>query len=487
MASPVLYEVNTRTWLRQLAEHAGRPIHLSEIPDEELHRWSKLGFTHIWMMGVWNIGPKSREVALKQWRDHWEPQMPSLEADVQGSPYAISDYSVDPRLGDPLSLLLLRDRFHAHGLKLILDFIPNHFGVDSMEPYYYPARFVQSPGEAPGFFPMETRFGQRWFAHGRDPYFPPWDDTIQLDYRSAETQHHMSAVAQTIAAYGDGLRCDMAMLLLPDIFRETWKDYPPTASTLARSGFWSEAIAQVKQSHPGAELIAEAYWGREAELQELGFDFTYNKRVTDMLTRGEITTLCEYLPQCAPGYLARSVHFLENHDEPRAASLFKIPFHKTAALLILSLPGMALLHDGQLQGRREFARIQMSKRPPEKADPELSDYYSKLLTTLSESQLREGKPEILQPEPIYSGETSFQNGIAVRWSERKGRLHFALFNLSESPVRFQVPCATGAGFHPEFIFGTGAIPSASIRTQENRLICEIPPCSGDIWRFHQRI
>jgi hypothetical protein len=147
---------------------------------------------------------------------------------------------------------------------------------------------------------------------------------------------------------------------------------------------------------------------------------------------------------------------------------------------------MALLHDGQLQGRREFARIQMSKRPPEKADPELSDYYSKLLTTLSESQLRHGKPQILQPEPVYSGETSFQNGIAIQWSERTGRLHFAVFNLSESPVRFQVPCVTGAGFHPEFILGTGSIPSASIRAQENRLICEIPPCSGDIWRFHQR-
>src|SRR5687768_8714792 len=189
MAAPVLYEVNTRVWLRELSAKEGRPVTLADVPESEIARWKELGFTHIWLMGVWQVGPKAREIALRLWRDHWGKEIDSVEADVQGSPYAIQEYAIDARVGDALGMLMLKERLGRAGLRLILDFVPNHLGIDSTEPLRFPARFVHSTESLPGTFPAEARFGKRYFAHGRDPYFEPWIDTVQLDYRVLETHH----------------------------------------------------------------------------------------------------------------------------------------------------------------------------------------------------------------------------------------------------------------------------------------------------------
>src|SRR5688572_5868157 len=111
MRAPILYEVNTRCWLRELSEKAGHPITLAEVPDTELERWRALGFTHIWLMGVWQIGEGAQAVALRYWKEKWRAEIPSKETDVQGSPFAIREYAVDARLGEPIALLLLKERF----------------------------------------------------------------------------------------------------------------------------------------------------------------------------------------------------------------------------------------------------------------------------------------------------------------------------------------------------------------------------------------
>jgi len=484
MGASILYEVNTRVWLRELSERAGEVLRLDTIPDEPLAHWRKLGFTHIWLMGVWSIGPKVREQALEHWRNTWSEEIPSTETDVHGSPYAISDYSIDTRLGEPLSLLFLRDRFQAHGLKLILDFIPNHLGIDAREPYHYPQRFVQSTREEEGFFQEETKFGSRFFAHGRDPYFPPWEDTIQLDYRVPDTQANMSAVAQTASVYCDGLRCDMSMLLLPEIFRETWKEHPPVSRQQAPVGFWNHAINAIKQTNPGAELIAEAYWGKERELQEAGFDFTYNKSVTDMLVRQQYPELRDFLLQCAPEYLARSIHFLENHDEPRAAAVFPNPTHKAAALLILALPGMPLLHDGQLEGRKAFARIQMNKRLPEEPDLELQNFYVELLAAIKTSRIRNGKAEILAAEPVLDGDSSFRKTNAIQWCDSTGKSDLILINFGDKSSRVKLPYrSTPVTGIPKMHFCTVPTANPIVKFERDILLCELPPLSGGIWRF----
>jgi hypothetical protein len=427
MSAPILYEINTRVWLRELSERTGRAVTLADVPESEIARWKELGFTHIWLMGVWQVGPKARDIALKLWREHWRKEVASEERDVQGSPYAIEEYAVDTRLGDALALLMLKERLGRQGMRLIVDFVPNHLGIDSTEPMRFPARFVHSSEALRGTFFAEARFGPRYFAHGRDPYFDPWIDTVQLDYRVMETHENMRSVAQTASMYGDGLRCDMAMLLLPEIFAETWKQFPTSGAHRTQADFWRKTIQEIRLLQPQVELIAEVYWDREEQLQELGFDYTYNKRVLDYLAKGECADLIQYLRGCSTGYLKRSVHFIENHDEERAAARFDIRRHQLGAALILFLPGMALLHDGQLEGRKKFARIQMSKRAAEPVDAEIVEFYETLLKMLQGTQVRRGTPSLVELGKL---------AIGVKW-EGRDETDVAVVNFGREAVRVE--------------------------------------------------
>lgn len=474
MTSPILYEVNTRCWLRELSEKEGRTITLSEVPDCEIERWRQLGFTHIWLMGVWQVGDGPRAIALKHWREKWRQEVPSAEEDVHGSPYALREYAVDSRLGEPISLLLLKERLAKAGMRLILDFVPNHLGLDSTEPLRYPARFVQASSPVPGTFECKTKFGKRHFAHGRDPYFPPWSDTIQIDYRVRETQEAMAAVAQMVSMFGHGLRCDMAMLPLPEIFEETWRQFPAAAPHEAGRNFWRRAIPAIRQLQPHVELIAEVYWDREAQLQEAGFDFTYNKKMTDFIARGQFGELSTFLRQCSPQYLRRSVHFLENHDEPRAAEALPLELHKAAALLILGLPGMAMLHDGQLEGRRKFAPIQLSKRAPEPVDPEIAGFYEKLLAMLQRTAVRRGRAEMLVP---IGGEA-----IGIGWRAKHGEMDVVIVNLKNEPEWVEIPMPGEMRAGPEVLFASSR-ESLAMKSQDGRLTTEMPSQSAAIIRI----
>jgi hypothetical protein len=429
---PLLYELNTRVWLRELSELAGRPLTIADVPDSDIRHWVNLGFTHVWAMGIWQIGPQAQRLAVGHWREHWHLEIPSTEGDVHGSPYAIQDYAVDSRIGRPLDLLMFKERLNHAGLRLILDFVPNHFGIDSPEPRRYPARFVQASSPLDGTFHCETTLGTRYFAHGRDPYFPPWEDTVQIDYRVAEVQEMMSSIAQTISMFGDGLRCDMAMLLLPEIFCDVWKNFPAVGSHRTSANFWNRTIPHIRQLQPNAELIAEVYWDREESLQDAGFDYTYNKRVTDFLMRGQDAELADFLYERRPAYLRRSVHFLENHDEQRVAAILPFRRHKAAAALILFLPGMALLHDGQLEGRTHFSRIQMNKRIPEEVDRSIQAFYFDLLQKLQKTHVRRGKPELVRSLLGHSL-------IVLRWAAPNGEEDFAMVNLGREPVKYELP------------------------------------------------
>jgi hypothetical protein len=437
MRAPILLEIHTRAWLRELSEAAGKAVLLEDIPQSEIDGWKNLGVSHIWLMGVWQVGPAAREHALAMLGSAWN-DADIAQVDLQGSPFAIQEYSVDRRLGEPLGLLMLKERLGAAGLKLILDFVPNHFGVDAPDLYRHPSRFVQAGTIRDGVFEAETRFGKCLFAYGRDPYFPPWTDTVQLDYRQAETHEAMATLAQTVSMYGNGLRCDMAMLLLPEIFENTWKDLPPAAAPLTHASFWTEAIPKIRQLHPQVDLIAEAYWDKEAELQAAGFDYTYNKRVYDYLVPGRIRELRDFLRQCSPEYLSRSVHFLENHDEPRIASLMPLKRHKAAAALLLFLPGMAVLHDGQLEGRKLFSRIQSARRPEERPDAAVTSFYHELLSAIQKSYVRRGTPSIMETE-------SSSSMIAIEWKSPNGESDFGIVNFGAEEASFHLPSEHAPG------------------------------------------
>jgi hypothetical protein len=443
MTSPLLYEINTRCWLRELSDRSRRRITLADVPDSEFAAWVRWGFTHIWLMGVWTVGDQARACAQAspQQREVYAQILPDWTGDdVAGSPYAIADYVVSPALGGDEALARFRESLHRRGLKLLLDFVPNHVGLDHPWVRERPELFVQSAQPVAGTFEQETDSGRRFLAHGRDPYFPPWTDTVQIDYRNPEARAAMLEVLQRIASRCDGVRCDMAMLVLQDVFERTWSQFP----VLSLPGeFWPEAIGSIKQARPGFLLLAEAYWGLEPRLQALGFDYTYDKGLYDGLVARDPTAVQRHLAQTSVECLVRGAHFLENHDEPRIASLLSLPEHRAAALLILGLPGIRFLHEGQLEGATCRVPVQLARRPVEPTQPAVAAMYEELLTALAVSRVGQGQGELLKVQKTGASEDSLQQDIVtVRWQGGQPGLDLVAVNLTAHPSDGWAPLGT---------------------------------------------
>lgn len=442
MSFPLLYEINTRCWLSDLSKERKRSITLAEVPDDQFERWQRLGFTHIWLMGVWTTGPRARAVALNAHSREYSEALPDLrEEDVAGSPYAIADYSVALSLGGDAALREFRNRLNSRGLKLLLDFVPNHLGVDHPWLNERPELFVQGQGKSPETFLQETNVGPRWLAHGKDPYFPPWTDTVQLDYRRNDTRTDMTQILRAVADKCDGVRCDMAMLLLNDVFAKTWERFPIANqhSSITGTEFWLDAISRTKKAFSDFLFLAEAYWGLESRLQALGFDYTYDKVLYDHLIARNNEAVQQYLLEKSPQILAAGTHFLENHDEKRITPLLSPAEHHAAALLILGLPGARFLHEGQLTGVRRRVPVQLVRRASESVNLEIQQVYEYFLTTLKETSVGRGKWEILCPNEAWSGNPTARNITLIQWQTSPAELDLVVINLASHPSQCYAP------------------------------------------------
>ncbi|MBI3877768.1 MAG: alpha-amylase [Verrucomicrobia bacterium] len=442
MVHPLLYEINTHCWLRELTARHRRRITLGDVPESELDQWRCLGFTHLWLMGVWTTGPKSRAHSLNspELRRQYAEILPDWTPDdVAGSPYAIADYAVPPALGGESGLCDFRKRLRERGLKLVLDFVPNHVGLDHPWLLKRPEFFVQTTVKTQGTFRANPK-QQRWEAFAKDPYFPPWRDTAQLDHRCAETRAALIAVLQSIASLCDGVRCDMAMLALADVFVKTWAGFP-CASTPVAGEFWMEAIANVRREHPDFLFLAEAYWGLEPRLQALGFDFTYDKTFCECLIRRDAASVQKHLLDAPTGFVAHSAHFLENHDEARVASLLSLEEHRAAALLTLGLPGMRLLHEGQLQGARLRTPVHLAHRPVESTQPDIANFYERLLIQLQHTAVGRGAFKILHPRPAWPENPTAQYFILVQWQSQPEAFDLVVVNLAPHRSQCYAPLA----------------------------------------------
>jgi len=283
---PSLLEVNALAWVNRLSREAGKAVRLDGIDDPTLDAFARQGFDWIWLLGAWRRSPASRAVSRgnQAWREEFQAALPDLtEADICGSGFAIAGYEVEEALGGKAALAAFRARLAQRGLRLMLDFVPNHTALDhpwvSANPDFYVQGGEDTLTAAPGLYQrIETAKGARILAHGRDPNFPGWPDTLQLNYANPGLQEAQIASLVSVAGLCDGLRCDMAMLELPEVFRRTWKVTP--------APFWAKAIATVRRSNPGFTFLAEAYWNLEHELHQQGFDYCYDKRLTDRLRDG---------------------------------------------------------------------------------------------------------------------------------------------------------------------------------------------------------
>ena len=489
MSHPLLYEINTRCWLRELSTRLGTRIHLANIPEAEFERWHRLGFTHVWLMGVWSTGPRSRAFSrhLPEVRALAEGTLHHFrEEDIAGSPYAVGNYTVARAFGGASALQAFRRKLATYGLKLILDFIPNHVGLDHPWLAERTELFVSSALEAEGTFWQETKAGSRWLAHGRDPYFPPWCDTAQLDHRNPATRVAMVETLQAIAAQCDGVRCDMAMLVLNEVFAKTWRNFPTSYMPMAKE-FWSEAIAAVKKKSPEFLFLAEAYWDMEARLQELGFDFTYDKRLYDFVVAHNPPEVSRHLLTLAPRFLEASAHFLENHDERRIASVLSWPEHRAAALLMAGLPGMRFFHDGQLAGARLPVSVHLGRRPVEEPQPEIAAWYDYLLTALNVSAVGRGHGALLAPNPAWPGNPTAQNFVLVQWQAGPEQFDLLVVNLaphdSQCYASLTVAGLAGRDWHLKNLLGVEVYERRGDDLQQSGLYLDVPGFGAQLLHF----
>ncbi len=416
---PHLYEINTWVWLNELSRKMDRTIRLGDVPDGEWDDLQAKGFDCIWLMGLWERSPHGRRIA-RQHHDlmkEYDKALPGWhDTDVVGSPYAVRGYQPDPELATWEQLEKVLDKIHARGMKLILDFVPNHTALDHKWATSHPDYYIQGtstdamnfPSE---FYPIETPKGIRYLAHGKDPHFPAWTDTLQLQYFNPDMRAALLHELQNIANFCDGVRCDMAMLVLNEVFAQTWENRAQGA--VCPSGeFWTDAIARL----PDFMWIAEVYWNREWELQQLGFHFTYDKRLYDRLRQATPHEMALHL-QAGVTFQSKLVRFLENHDEERSAVAFGNVRLPAVGVLMATLPGMRLYHQGQLTGKRIRTPVQLCRVQEESPDEATAAFYDRILAITNEEIFHAGEWALLTVRS--AGDDSFNNVIAYQWKTNR--------------------------------------------------------------------
>jgi hypothetical protein len=411
---PALYQFNTRVWLSELGRGVGRPATLDDIPDATLDELAARGFDWVWMLSAWQTGLAGQQVSRSnpEWRREFEETLPDLrEEDIIGSGFAVTGYVVHEALGGDAALARLRGRLRQRGLRLMLDFVPNHTGLDHPwvedHPEYYVAGTELDLARAPRNYTWAWRKrGDLLLAHGRDPYFPGWPDTLQLNYGNPATQEAMAGELVKIAGQCDGVRCDMAMLLLPEVFERTWG--------IKAEAFWPKAIRRVRERVPDFCFMAEVYWDLEWTLQRQGFNYTYDKRLYDRLRDGHARPVREHF-RAGLDYQDKLARFLENHDEPRAAATFPPGVHEAAAVITFLSPGLRFFHQGQFQGRKKRISPHLGRAPDEPVDQELGKFYERLLGVLRLPTLRQGEWRLLECIPAWDGNWTWDCFLAFGW------------------------------------------------------------------------
>jgi glycosidase len=434
--NPTIYEINTWVWLEELSRRYRREVTLETLPASEWDAIGALGVDAVWLMGVWERSPAGTHIArtLGGLQDEYRRALPDFTAsDVVGSPYCVHRYVVDERLGGPEGLASAREHLAKRNMKLLLDFVPNHVALDHPWVARHPDYLVQGnaeQGEAtPGHF---HAYAGLLLAHGRDPYFPPWTDTLQVNAFHPGLRAAVVETLRNIASQCDGVRCDMAMLVTNRVFGETWG---PWVGPAPSEEFWTEVTRTIHRRFPDFLFIAESYWDLEWELQQQGFDYCYDKRLYDRLVHAPATSVRDHV-RADLGYQKRLVRFIENHDEPRAAAVFGAERSQAAAVVMATLPGAKLFHQGQFEGCRIKLPVQLGRRPAEVIDAHLHGFYRTLLRAIKRKVLRDGDWMPCETNG-WPDNQSHYNLAAWCWRKGKERL-LIVVNLSSDPAQGRV-------------------------------------------------
>jgi hypothetical protein len=479
--NPRIYEINALVWVRELSSRYGQEITLATVPRQE---WNSLAGHHmdaVWLMGVWERSPFGRDIALghEGLREEYTHTLSDFnQNDVLGSPYCVRSYEVDSRLGGARGLAAARKELAKRGMLLILDYVPNHVAIDHPWVKGHPEIFVrgtrQDMSEEPSLF---TELGNGIFALGRDPYFPAWTDVLQLNAFHQGMRKMAIRTLKEIATQCDGVRCDMAMLLINDVFERTWGDH---AGAPPDDDFWEEVIPAVRKEHPEVLFMAEAYWDLEWTLMQQGFNCCYDKRLYDRLVRGSADGVRLHLSADVE-YQERLVRFIENHDEPRAAAAFGEERARAAAVAMTTLPGTRLYHEGQLEGRRVKLPVQLGRGPREEVDPATSEFYRRLLECTRGELMSRGRWLLCDVEG-WPDNASCRNILAWCWKRGHGRTLVAV-NLSDRQsqgmVKLPWPDLAGRSWKLTDLMGGSSFENEGDEIAANGLYVDLSP-----WGYH---
>jgi hypothetical protein len=479
---PSLYQINTRVWLAGLSRQLGRPVTLDDIPDAELDELAGKGFDWIWFLSVWQTGQAGQQVSRSnpEWRKEFQETLPDLkDDDIPGSGFAITGYTAHQSLGGKAALARLRERLRMRGLKLMLDFVPNHTGLDHPWVEQHPGYYIRGTdldlARAPKNYTwIKRKGGDLLLAHGRDPYFAGWPDTLQLNYGNPDTQEVMIGELLKIAGQCDGVRCDMAMLVLPDVFLRTWG--------LQAKLFWPEATRRVREQSPEFCFMAEVYWDREWDMQQQGFNYAYDKRLYDRLREGHARQVREHF-HAGLDYQNKLARFLENHDEPRAAATFPNGVHQAAAVITFLVPGLRFFHQGQFEGRLKRISPHLGRAPGEEVNRPLEQFYDRLIEVLRRPVVREGRWRLLECVPAWEGNESFDSFIAFAWEGSGSTRLLVLVNFaghaSQCYVRLPFADEQGGRWRLRDLLGESQYERTGEELKARGLYLDMAP-----WQYH---
>jgi hypothetical protein len=426
-------------WLGELSRKYQRPVNLATVPAEEWDQIASRGFDAVWFMGVWERSPAGIAIANqnKGLLGDFRRALPDfLQEDNVGSPYCVRNYVVDERIGGPPGLATAREKLAERGMRLILDFVPNHVAPDHPWVFTHPEYFIQGDEEDLRRDPASfIATGGKVLACGRDPYFPAWPDVLQLNAFQPGLRQAVIETVSEIAGQCDGIRCDMAMLMLNNIFERTWG---ARAGGKPVNDYWKMVIPAIKAKWPGFRFIAEAYWDLEWELQQQGFDHCYDKKLYDRMEHGDAENVRLHL-LAGPSYQEGMVRFIENHDEPRAAATFPDGKGRAAAVAILTLPGAKLLHEGQFEGLKVRLPVFLARRPAEAIDHDLAAFYGRLLKETTRDVFRNGEWRLCEKSGWPDNQTCL-NVLAWCWVKDDERYLIVInFRQEAAQARVHVP------------------------------------------------
>jgi len=393
---------------------------------------------------------------------------------------------VHDRLGGDAALVRLRERLRQRGLRLLLDFVPNHTGLDHPwvedHPEYYVPGTEQDLARAPqNYTRLKRKHGDLLLAHGRDPYFPGWPDTLQLNYGTPETQEAMIGELVKIAGQCDGVRCDMAMLVLPDVFERTWG--------VPSQPFWPKATQRVRERVQDFCFVAEVYWDLEWTLQQQGFDYAYDKRLYDRLRDGHAGPVREHF-HAGLDYQNKLARFLENHDEPRAAATFPPGVHEAASVITFLSPGLRFFHQGQFLGRTKRISPHLCRGPDEPTDQKLEQFYARLLAVLRQALVRDGQWQLLECRPAWEGNWTWDCFLAFAWQGSGGERLLVVVNYapnqSQCYVRLPFTDLAGSQWRLQDQLGTVIYDRDGGDLQTRGLYLDEPPWKASVFSLTRR-